>query len=113
MLHVARNKVKICFVKIGLMDSKWSNLNAPGSIMPLSIIQLRGPLWSALLPACRKRENMHVACNKVEKCFAMIDSKISRLNAPGSFTLGVHWGVPFCLHAGKGKYFMSVITKRK
>ena len=28
------NKVKILFVKLGLMDCKWYNMNAPGSYTP-------------------------------------------------------------------------------
>ena len=31
MLHVSANIVEIYFGKIGFVNSKWSNLNAPGS----------------------------------------------------------------------------------
>ena len=34
MLHVGYKKVEIYFSKIGFVDSKWSNLNAPGSYTP-------------------------------------------------------------------------------
>ena len=34
MLHVAAKKVNIYLAKIGFVDSRWSNLNAPGSYTP-------------------------------------------------------------------------------
>ena len=39
MLHVRVNKVEIYFSKIGIVDSKWSNLNAPGSPHVLHLFQ--------------------------------------------------------------------------
>ena len=34
MVHLAFEKVEIHFAKIGFVDCKWSNLNAPGSYTP-------------------------------------------------------------------------------
>ena len=34
MLHVVVDKVEIYFAKIGFLDCKWFNLNAPGSYTP-------------------------------------------------------------------------------
>ena len=39
MLHVIGNKAEIYHAKIGFVDSKWSNLNTPGSYNPLGLSQ--------------------------------------------------------------------------
>ena len=111
MLHVVVNKVEIYSSKIGFVDSKWSNLNTPGSCTP-SFIHFLGQLWDGPFSACRKREMLHVVGNKVEIYFSKIgflDCKWSNLNTPGSYTPWCHsffrstvGGVPFTLHAGKG-----------
>ena len=63
---------------------------------------------------------LQMACKKSEINLAKIgflDSKWFNLNAAGSctpltsFTFGAHYGVPFSLHAGKGKCCMWIVNK--
>ena len=59
--------------KISFSDFKWSNSNMPEGHTPLDAIYFWGPLWSALFPACKKKEGF-------------VDSKLSKFNAPWSYT---------------------------
>ena len=80
------------FPKIGFLDSKWSNSNAPGlytpwchSLLvttvgcPFLYMQEKGNAASGLL----KERNI------ISQKIGFLDSKWSNLNAPGLYTLGV------------------------
>ena len=80
------NKVEIYFPKKGFIDSKMSNLIAPGSNTHWC-----RPLYDALFCACRKGKCCMWHVNKVEIYFPKVgfmDSKWSNLNTLGSYT---HW----------------------
>ena len=64
MLHVVVDKVEIYFAKIGFLDCKWFNLNAPGSYTPLSH-SLFGPTEGCPFPWMQ--EKGHAACGLLIK----------------------------------------------
>ena len=79
---------KFILRKIGFMDYKWSNLNAPGSYTPWCY-----PLLGSNegCPFLCMQEKGNAACSLlIKRKFlskkSFIDSKWSNLNAPGSYT---------------------------
>ena len=81
-------KVEIHLCKTGFVDSKWSNLNAPGSYTPWCQSLLRSTVGCPFL-CMQEREMLHVSVNKVEISFAKIgfvDCNWSNLNASGTYT---------------------------
>ena len=58
------NKVEIHFAKIGFVDCKWSNSNAPGSYTPWCH-SLLGPLWG--VPFLCMQEKGNAACGVLIK----------------------------------------------
>ena len=84
------NKVEIHFAKIGFVDCKWSNLNAPGSYTPCS----------------------NLLCKIRFRWLLMVQFECPRVIHPLlSSTIGVCCTVPLSLHAGKGKCCMWPIKK--
>ena len=85
------NKVEIYLWKMGFMDCKWSNLNAPGSYTPWCHSLLGSTVGCPFL--CMLEKGMlHMSVNKVEIYFSKIgfvDCWGSNLNAQGHAPLGV------------------------
>ena len=82
------NNMEIYFTKIGFLDCKWSNLNAPGSHTPWCHSFL-GSTEGCPLLCMQEKGLLHVACEKVEiysSKIGFVDSKWSNLNTPGSYT---------------------------
>ena len=107
------NKWEICIRKMGFVDFKWSNLNILGSYAscchPLFV-----PWQSYLQWALFMQEKGNAASDywksgnlSVENRFCglkMFQFKCMKLIHPlMSLNFGVHLGVSFSLHAGKGK----------
>ena len=85
-------KVKIYFQNMGFIDSKWSNLNAPGSYTPCCH-SLLGSIVGCPFLCMQENGCCMWLLNKVETHFAkvgFVDCKWSNLNAPGSYALWCH-----------------------
>ena len=71
MWHV--NKVKICYLKLGHVDSKWSNLNTQGYLIPLMVFNFG--------VHCRVSLSLHAgkgnaACEMLSKWNSTVEKKV-------------------------------------
>ena len=117
MWHV--NKVEIYLSKIGFVNSKWSNLNVPGSYTPWCHPPLGFTVGCPFL-CMQEREMLHVSVNKVEIHFTKLgfmDCIWPNLIAPGSYTplchslLGSTVECPFLWMQEKRKCCMRLVNK--
>ena len=121
MLHCRMwliNKVELHWAKIGIVDCKWSNLNAQRSYTPWCHPFLGSYVGCPFLCAGKGKCCMWLV-NKVEihlTKIGFVEYKWSNLNAPRfihplvSSTFWVHYRVPFSLDAGKGKCCMWLVN---
>ena len=115
------NEVELHYAKIGFVDSRWSNLNAPWSYTPWS----HSLLWSTEgcpFPCMQEKGNAASSLWKSGNLLLgnrfcglqMVQLECPKVIHPlVSFTFIVNWGVPFSIHAGKGKCCIWILKKGK